>query len=243
MDQELKKLNDGKHWPTVQEVKFAHQRTETEQAMPHRNHPKSRNKQHITVQVHSERHNVNHSRETENIMRIAHVGSVQFLLPEITTRSSWDIYNPGQFYSVKKKYGFYPDPFTAVTEVLKTKKGSRERRALILFMVNEGLVPCKETFLYSLIEQAARNDISILQNSKWKLSLFLHHSDKQKAKVSTSVVNPLLLQVGNVSFQLPSNGKVYTKREALSWIAKTKKGSKERGAMIQFMVQEGYVLC
>ena len=177
------------------------------------------------------------------MMRLAYVGNIEFLLPEITTRSSWNIFNPGQSDSAKEKYGYYPDPFTAVTEVLKTKKGSRERRALILFMVNEGLVPCKETLLYSLIEQAARNDISILQNSKRKLSLFLHHSDKQKAKVSASVVNPSLLQVGNVSFQLPSNGKVYTKREALSWIAKTKKGSKERGAMIRFMVQEGYVLC
>lgn len=56
---------------------------------------------------------------------------------------------------------------------------------------------------------------------------------------------PWVFNVGkNVSFHLPVNGKVYTKREA-HWIGspKLKKRSKERGAMIRFMVQEGYVLC
>ena len=42
---------------------------------------------------------------------------------------------------------------------------------------------------------------------------------------------------------MPRNGKVYTKSEALKCIAKTKKGSAERGAMIRFMIREGYVGC
>eukprot|EP00956_Cyclotella_meneghiniana_P017450 scaffold28426_cov37-Cyclotella_meneghiniana.AAC.5 len=150
------------------------------------------------------------------MMRIAYVGNIEFLLPEVTTRSSWNIFNPGQSHSAKEKYGYYPDSFTAVTEVLKTKKGSREQRALILFMVNEGLVPCKEKCLYALIEQASRNDVSILPNSKWKKKYSLSMTSKQKVTVSASLVHPSHLDVGNVYFKLPLNGKVYTKREALS---------------------------
>ena len=52
---------------------------------------------------------------------------------------------------------------------------------------------------------------------------------------------PGLLKVGAVDFEMPFNGKVYTKREALRHIAKTTKASDERGAMIRFMVHRGYV--
>ena len=65
-----------------------------------------------------------------------------------------------------------------------------------------------------------------------------------KKTIGYGVVLPdITYKVGSVEFNLPRNGKVYTKREALKCIAKTKKGSAERGAMIRFMIQEGYVGC
>ena len=54
---------------------------------------------------------------------------------------------------------------------------------------------------------------------------------------------PSLLKLGAIDFEMPFNGKVCTKREALLHIDKTTKASYDRGAMIHFIVQGGYVLC
>ena len=52
-----------------------------------------------------------------------------------------------------------------------------------------------------------------------------------------------ILCVGRILFDPPRDGKMYTKREALRHISKTTKYSSERGAMIRFMVDEGYAPC
>jgi len=180
-------------------------------------------------------------------MERAYVGNVEFFLP----------YNELPPY--KSKYGHYFGKKEAVTEVLKTSKGSDERQALIHFMVKEGLVPCKEKYLYALVSQVEKNGMQILWDGgicrsigfgrprgKMKDNWGDYHYHKQIKVIAPDQRRcPWLLRVGTVDFQRPRNtqSNVYTKREALRHIAKTKKGSEERGAMIRFMVQEGYVLC
>ena len=233
---------DGKHWRTTNQIRyFDNQRTAESVAPSCNKHPNNKNThQHIKVQLYRDRHNIpSDIKLSRKMLQTAYVGNVEFSLPDVATCSI----NP----RIRKKFGYYPDPYTAVLEVLKTVKGSSERRALIMFMISEGLVPCKENCLYTLIKQASNNGINVLLNKKWKAS---SNNVQTKRKLTVKVtesrmgnVTDKLCKVGHIYFELPLNGKVYTKREALYWIAKTKKGSDERGAMMQFMVQEGYVLC
>ena len=163
-------------------------------------------------------------------MERAFVGNIEFLVP--IPHKCDGKYGRGRYHNKKE----------AATELLKTTKGSDERRALIHFMVKEGLVPCKEKYLSALVSQVEKCGVQILSSSPgkndWKIikQLKVIHPDQRC---------PWLLRVGSVDFQMPRNtqSNVYTKREALHHIAKTTKGSDERGAMIRFMVQEGYVLC
>lgn len=228
---------DGKHWPTTyQPINYVNNQTETV-AFSY-SHPNKNTHQRINVQLYRDRHNIpSDIKLSREMLQTAYIGNVEFSLPADNTTHSINPNGSG------KKFGYYPDPFTAVLEVLKTVKGSSERRALIMFMINEGLVPCKENCMYTLIEQATNNGINVLLNKKWnKRSSSVQIKRKLKVQVPESR-RSMLCQVGNVYFHLPVNGKVYTKREALYWIAKTKKCSNERGAMMQFMVQEGYVPC
>ena len=137
---------DGKHWPTTYQPRnYVNNQTETV-ALSY-SHLNKNTHQHINVQLYRDRHNIpSDIKLSREMLQTAYIGNVEFSLPDNTTHS-------------RKKFGYYPDPFTAVLEVLKTVKGSCERRALIMFMINEGLVPCKENCMYTLIliEQASNN--------------------------------------------------------------------------------------
>lgn len=200
------------------------------------------------IQLYRERYNVPPYRYDHLVidgymrMERAFVGNIEFLLP-IPNNAKYDGHRS------------YRDKRQAVTELLKTSKGSDERRALIHFMVKEGLVPCKEKYLYTLVSQVEKNGMQILWNEDYRFGRprrrmknkwSNYHYTKQMKVIHPDKHRPWLLRVGTIDFQMPRNtqSNVYTKREALHHIAKTAtKGSVERGAMICFMVQEGYVLC
>ena len=152
----------------------------------------------------------------------------------------------GASKELPKRINYYPNKTFAIKELLKTKKGSSERRTLINYMTDQGLVPCKKTWLYELLMEVEEgyglSDLKL--GEEWGTRPFKkrHRKDKLEVKVKSLGSNKTF-EVGDIQFDLPLNGRVYTKREALKCIARTKKGSVERGAMIRFMIQEGYVPC
>ena len=92
---------------------------------PHRNRPNAK-RQPIKVQNYREMHNIPPDTKISDYdARKAYVGNIEFLLPE--RKFSW-----------REKYYSYPS--LAVQELQKTTKGTGERRALIHYMVSEGLV-------------------------------------------------------------------------------------------------------
>ena len=116
-------------------------------------------------------------------------------------------------------------------------------------MVDEGLVPYRENCLYTLIEQAAKHGLASLhvfhRQTDWQEyrgNVNTRRREAMKVMVPDER-RPSLLKVGAIDFEMPFSGKFYTKQEALRYIPKTTKASDERGAMIRFMVQGGYVLC
>jgi hypothetical protein len=166
---------------------------------PHRNRPNAK-RQPIKVQNYREMHNIPPDTKISDYdARKAYVGNIEFLLPE--RKFSW-----------REKYYSYPS--LAVQELQKTTKGTGERRALIHYMVSEGLVRCKESYLYSLLDQPSKHD-------RWP-SRSRYTTREMEVKVDEKYGK---CTVGSIQFELPFNGAAYTKREALNWIAKTTKRS------------------
>ena len=211
-----------------------------------RNRPNKNKKQPIKIQTFREMHNIPPDVYLScNDGIKAYVGNVEFLLPTVPiTRED------------KVVYGCYNTKPDAVREIQKTRKGSRERRALIKFMVEGGLVPCGESSLYTQVQMAAKHGLDSLRYYKpidkncgirdgygWGRQRTITRKKAIEVESITTQSGHTYLKVGDIIFSTPENGKVYSKREALYWIAKTLKGSAERGAMIRFMVQNGYVLC
>ena len=81
-------------------------------------------------------------------------------------------------------------------------------------MVSEGLVRCKESYLYSLLDQPSKHD-RWPYRSRYTTREMEVKLDEKYGKCT----------VGSIQFELSFNGTAYTKREALNWIAKTTKGS------------------
>ena len=105
-------------------------------------HHNSTNKKHlIKVETHQQRYNAPHPRK-------AYVGNIEFLLPDKSTHR----YKRNTF----DKCYIYPDKICAIQELVKTTKGSAERSALIHYMVDRGLVVCKKTCLYEMLNIVER---------------------------------------------------------------------------------------
>lgn len=164
---------------------------------PHRNRPNAK-RQPIKVQNYREMHSIPpDTKISDDDVRRAYVGNIEFLLPP-----------------ERKWIKYYSYPSLAVQELQKTTKGTGERRALIHYMVSEGLVRCKESYLYSLLDQPSKHD-------RWPYRSRYTTRDME-VKVKEKYGN---CTVGSIEFKLPFNGTAYTKRESLNWIAKTTKGS------------------
>ena len=112
-------------------------------------------------------------------------------------------------------------------------------------MVDGDFVPYRDTCLHTLLDQSTKHGLHSLHTDKrWEKKRC--DNTRQREPMKTKVPDeyyPRHLQVGEVKFEMPFGSKVYKKREALNWISKTRKGPKERGAMIRFMVQGWYDLC
>ena len=176
-----------------------------------RNRPNNNKKQPIKIQTFREMHNIppdEYLSYNDGIK--AYVGNVEFLLPTVPiTRED------------KVVYGCYITKPYAVREIQKTRKGSGERRALIKFMVENGLVPCGESCLYTQVQMAAKHGLDSLRYYKpidkncgirdgygWGRQRTITRKQAIEVESITTQSGHTYLKVGDIIFNTPENGKV-----------------------------------
>ena len=94
-------------------------------------------------------------------METAFVGGIYFKLPLATVIDKFTVFRDGrQKRTTVYKLGSYTKR-EALQQISLTVKRSPERGAMIKFMVEEGLVPCKSKCLYELVKKVEEKGLPI----------------------------------------------------------------------------------